>query len=105
MLSDSAPDHIEVLDLQNGAKSGIPLKDWHLQFAAWAPDNQHLYVSGLVGDNLQIASVGLDGKEKPIFSVPAGLAWIFEPVPSRDGRYLAFGLRRYEANVVMLENF
>jgi len=103
--SDAAPDHIEILDLQNGGKSGIELKDWQLQFAAWAPDNQHLYVSGFVGDNLQIASVGLDGKEKPIFSVPAGLAWIFEPRPSRDGRYLAFGLRRYEVNAVMLENF
>ena len=104
-LSDAAPGHIEILDLQNGGKSGIELKDWDLQFAAWAPDSQHLYVSGFVGDSLQIASVSLDGKVKTILSSPAGLAWIFEPRPSRDGRYLAFGLRRYEVNVVMLENF
>jgi len=104
-LSDAVPDHIAILDLKTGGKSGIELKDWHLQFAAWAPDSQHLYVSGFVGDNLQMASVSLDGKVKTILSRPAGLAWFFEPRPSRDGKYLAFGLRRYESNVVMLENF
>jgi Tol biopolymer transport system component len=105
MHSDSAVDRIEILDLQNGGKSGIELKDWFVQFAAWAPDNQHLYVSGSVGDKFQIASVSLDGKVKTILSGPVGPAWIFDPCPSRDGRYLAFGLRRYESNVVMLENF
>jgi len=103
--SDSAPDHIEILDLQNGGKSGIELKDWLVQYVEWAPDNQHLYVSGSVGDNFEIASVTLDGKVKNILSGPVGPAWIFDPRPSRDGRYLAFGLRRYESNVVMLENF
>ena len=102
---DSAPHHIEILDLENGGKSEIELKDWLVQFAAWAADNQHLYVSGSVGDNFQIASVSLDGKVKTILSGPVGPAWIFDPRPSRDGRYLAFGLRRYESNVVMLENF
>jgi serine/threonine protein kinase len=105
MRSDSAPNHIEILDFQNGGKSGIELKDWLLQCAAWAPDNQHLYVSGTVGDTFQIASVSLDGKAKTILSGPVGPAWIFDPRPSRDGRYLAFGLRRYEVNAVMLENF
>jgi hypothetical protein len=52
-----------------------------------------------------MASVSLDGKVKTILSRPAGLAWFFEPRPSRDGKYLACGLRRYESNVVMLENF
>ena len=99
------PHHIEILDLQNGGKSGIELKDWLLQYAAWAPDNQHIYVSGSVGDTFQIASVSLDGKAKTILSGPVGPAWIFDPHPSRDGRYLAFGLRRYEVNAVMLENF
>jgi eukaryotic-like serine/threonine-protein kinase len=105
MRSDSAPDHIEILDLQNGGKSGIELKDWLVQYAEWAPDNQHLYVSGSTGDKFEIASVTLDGKMKNILSGPVGPAWIFDPRPSRDGRYLAFGLRRYEVNVVMLENF
>jgi serine/threonine protein kinase len=104
-LSDSAPQHIEILDLQNGGKNGIELRDWLLQFADWAPDNQHLYVSGSVGDTFQIASVSLDGKVKTILSGPVGPAWLFDPRPSRDGRYLAFGLRRYESNVIMLEDF
>jgi hypothetical protein len=76
-----------------------------VQYAAWAPDNEHLYASGPIGDNFQIASVSLDGKVKTILSGPVGPAWIFDPRPSRDGRYLAFGLRRYEINAVMLENF
>jgi len=35
-LSDSATDRIEILDLQNGGKSAIELKDWVVQYAAWA---------------------------------------------------------------------
>ena len=105
MLSDSAPDHIEILDLQNGGRREIELKDWLVQYAEWAPDNQHLYVSGAIGDKFEIASVTLDGKVTNILSGPVGPAWIFDPRPSPDGEYLAFGLRRYESNVVMLENF
>ena len=105
MRSDSSPNQLEILDLQSGGKSRIELKDWMLQFAAWAPDNQHLYVSGGVGDMFQIASVSLDGTVKNILSGPVGPAWIHDPHPSRDGKYLTFGLRRYESNVVMLENF
>jgi eukaryotic-like serine/threonine-protein kinase len=103
--SNSAPDRIEIFDIQNGSKSGVELKGWGVQSAAWSPDNQHLYVSGPFGDKYQISSVSLQGKVKDIVSVPMGAAWITDPVPSPDGKYLAFELRRYESNVVMLENF
>jgi eukaryotic-like serine/threonine-protein kinase len=105
LRSDSAPSRFEILDLQNGAKNGIELKDCGIQTIAWAPDNQHIYVSSSFDDKFQIASVTLDGKVKNIVSVPGGSAWITDPLPSPDGRYLAFVLRRYESNVVMLENF
>jgi Tol biopolymer transport system component len=105
MFSESALDRIEILDLQGGRKSLVELKNWTVQAVAWSPDNRHLYISGQVGDEFQIASVGLDGTVKSVVSGPVGPAWITAPRPSPDGRYLAFTLRRYETNVVMLENF
>lgn len=105
MLSDSAPSRIEILELQNGARSKVDLKDWGIQTAFWAPDNQHIYVSASVGDKFQIASVGLDGKVKNLISAVPGQAWMNDPRPSPDGRYLSFFCRRYESNAVMLENF
>ena len=105
MFSESALDRIEILDLQGGGKSLVELKNWTVQAVAWSPDNQHLYISGAFGDEFQIASVNLDGTVKSVVSGPVGPAWITAPRPSPDGRYLAFTLRRYETNVVMLENF
>ena len=93
------------MELQNGAKSGIELKDWSIQAVAWAPDNQHIYISGPFDNKYQITCVSPEFKVKNIVSVPIGAAWISDPRPSPDGRYLAFALRRYESNAIMLENF
>ena len=46
LLSDSDPGHIQILDTEGGRKSAIELKGWQVQSTSWAPDNQHLYVSG-----------------------------------------------------------
>ncbi|HEV2396324.1 MAG TPA: hypothetical protein VGS27_05255 [Candidatus Sulfotelmatobacter sp.] len=104
MQSDSALDRIEILDLQTGSKSGIELKNRSFGVASWAPDNQHIYGSGEFDNKFQISCVGPKGEMKNIISVPV-LAFIADPRPSPDGRYLEFRLRRYDSNVVMLENF
>ena len=70
--SASAPARIQISELQNGAKSGVELKDWGIQSAAWAPDNQHIYVSGSFDNKFQIASVSLDGRVKNLISTPVG---------------------------------
>jgi hypothetical protein len=37
--------------------------------------------------------------------VPYGDAWLYNPVPSPDGHYLAYMKRSYKSNVMMLEHF
>ncbi len=105
MLSHSALDHIAIFDIQNGGERGIHVKNWLVESLAWVPDSQHLYLSGETGNQFFIGSLSPEGKVKNIASQPVGPAWIGAPQPSSDGRYVAFELRRYESNVVMLENF
>jgi eukaryotic-like serine/threonine-protein kinase len=104
-VTKSNTSRIETLDVQSGAKSAIELNGWRVQALSWAPDNQHLYVSGVVESHFEISAVGLDGKARSILTVAADQGWAWGPQPSPDGRYLGFSLRRYDANVVMLENF
>jgi serine/threonine protein kinase len=104
-VSKSDLSRIEILDIQSSAKSAIELKGLRVQTLSWDPDNEHFYVSGTLGSNFVISSAGLDGKTRNILTVPQGQGWPSTPVPSPDGRYLGFTLRRFDANVVMLENF
>jgi Tol biopolymer transport system component len=104
-VAKSNLSRIEIRDIQSGAKNAIDLKDLQAQSLSWAPDNEHLYVSGNLEPNFPIWSVDLDGKNRTIVSVPNGQGWLTQPQPSPDGRYLGFDLRRFDSNVVMLENF
>jgi hypothetical protein len=70
-----------------------------------AADNQNLYVSGGSAMSWALLRVSLDGKLKRLREVPMGQAWLTRPIPSPDGRYLAYLVRTFETNVVMLENF
>jgi serine/threonine protein kinase len=96
---------IEIFDIPSGAKSAIELKGLRVQALNWAPDSQYLYVTGVLASDFTISSVGLDGKTRILVTVPEGQGWPFEPQPSPDGHYLGFALRRFDSNVVMLENF
>jgi Tol biopolymer transport system component len=104
-LPGSNPRQIQILDTQNGEKSAIELKGWsNVQWTSWAPDNQRLYVSGLLGSGSRIGLVGLDGRETTLLDLGSA-QWPAALYPSPDGHYLAFGLRLYEGNVVLLENY
>jgi eukaryotic-like serine/threonine-protein kinase len=96
---------ISILDLQSGTKSTITPKGWQVQALSWAPDNEHLYISGTLGSDFLVSSVDMDGKTRNILKVPTGLGWPSVPLPSPDGHYLGFDLRSFDTNVVMLENF
>ena len=105
LLSNSHLNQIQILDIVDGKRNVIELKDWSVQWASWSPDNQHLYVSGGFGPGFRVASVSLDGKVKGLLDVPEGPGWPFDVQPSPNGRYLGYGMRLYEANVIMLENY
>jgi eukaryotic-like serine/threonine-protein kinase len=105
-LPGSNGRQVQILDTQSGEKSGIDLKGWsNVLWTNWAPDNQRLYVSGVFGSELRVALLSLDGRETALLDAAVGQGWPTALYPSPDGRYLAYGLRLYEGNVVLLENY
>ena len=104
-LPGSNPRQIQILDTQSGEKSEIELKGWsNVQWTSWSPDNHRLYVSGVFGSASRVALVGLDGKETTLSDMGSA-QWATDLYPSPNGRYLGYGLRLYEGNVVLLENY
>jgi len=76
-----------------------------LQTVAWSADDDHMFVTGSTGSSWVLLSVDSRADAQVLYEVPKGQAWIFEPVASPDGRYLAFNKRLYDKNIVLLENF
>jgi len=104
-LRGSNLTQIQILDVQSGEKSVVELKGWsNVLWTSWSVDNRRVYVSGVFGVGTRVALVSLDGKETTLLD--AGSAqWPTAMCPSPDGRYLGYGLRVYEGNVVLLENY
>ena len=104
-------NHIQILDLATGNNTDeIELKvedltNARVQSVAWAPDNQHLYVSYWTGASFAISWTGPDGQLRKLVETLGGQNFMFAPKPSPDGHYLAYLLRNYHTNVTMLENY
>lgn len=56
------------------------------------------------GKGTRVALVSLDGKETTLLDTGSA-QWPTAMYPSPDGHYLGYGLRVYEGNVVLLENY
>ena len=102
-LTDSDSSRVQIIRIFGPREDAIKLDGWILQGVSWSPDNLHLYVSGSSEDSMKILLVGLDGSSKILLKDSQG--WLAGPKPSPDGRHLAYLLRVYETNVVMLENY
>jgi Tol biopolymer transport system component len=95
-----------VVSLATGAVRELALKGWsNIQAAAWSADGNRIYVTARSSSSWAILSVDLQGNVGALLEVPMGQSWLWDPVPSPDGRYLAFVQRVFENNAAMLENF
>jgi Tol biopolymer transport system component len=71
---------------------------------AWAADGKGFFASCQRPLNsFTLLHVTLDGKAKPLY--PADHRWVVSPLPSPDGKYLAFDGETRDTNVWMLEGF
>jgi Tol biopolymer transport system component len=104
-------NQIQVFNLESGSKTRpVSLEvshpeNWRVQSVAWAPDNQHLYVSAWTGSSFEISLVTLDGQVTKLVEKFVGQEYLYAPKPSPDGRYLAYLQRSLQTNVTMLENY
>jgi len=76
------------------------------EFSGWSLDGKGMYL--YTGAPLRGKSVyaGLNGETRVLWKRGSGPGFWFDyPVPSPNGRYLAFTLGTYESNAWMLENF
>jgi eukaryotic-like serine/threonine-protein kinase len=75
-----------------------------LQSIAWATDGRGFFVTSVLPDSFNLLHVTLDGKVKSLLR-NAHRQWMTNPLPSPDGKYLAFQAQTVDSNVWMLEGF
>jgi serine/threonine protein kinase len=96
---------VSILQLHGGQANDIEIPDAKLQSIAWSPDNQHLYASGRLGSTWAMFRVGPDRSFRRLSEVKLNQSWILLYGPSPDDHYLAYKLRSFDTNAIMLENF
>jgi Tol biopolymer transport system component len=97
---------IEVLTLREHAwheVSGGP--GWgDFQSIAWAADGKGFFVTSWLPDSFNLLHVALNGQVQPL-ARNGHRQWMANPLPSPDGKYLAFQAQTNDGNVWMLEGF
>jgi hypothetical protein len=107
-LDSRHKDRIEILSL---SKSN---RDWHeiavepgwgqFQSVAWAADGKGFFLTTWLPKSFNLVHVTLTGKVQLLLS-NAHRQWMTRPLPSPDGKYLAFQAQTSDSNVWLLENF
>ena len=76
-----------------------------LQTVGLSADGSLIFATAWSDGSNALISIDSLGNPQVLEQVHGSQAWLCCPVPSPNGRFLAFEKRTYENNVVMLENF
>lgn len=97
---------IEVLTLTNGKWREIATDSGagDPRSVAWAADGKSLFMNYVTPDSFNLLHVALDGKMTLLHSGDRG-QYFDKPIPSPDGKYLAFQTVTFDANVWIIDNF
>lgn len=99
---EEAAGRIRLLSLAGQPAREISADGWtHLEFAAWAPDGKALYLTGWASKAAPLLRLSLGGETTLLYK---GSYYVENPVPSPDGRYLAFSEVTLESNAWVIEN-
>jgi Tol biopolymer transport system component len=102
-VKDEHRGEIRILPLAGGPERTVHLKDAkNLQSVAWTADGAALFVTNWASEGYSLWRVNLTGQMRLLRK--AGI-WLERPVPSPDGRYLAFAEGTASSNAWMLEKF
>jgi serine/threonine protein kinase len=105
---DANKSGVRILTLDDHKVVALALQGWkwrYIQSVAWSADGSHLFATAYTGKSFVLFSIDPRGNMQELAEVPDGDAWLYNPLPSPDGHYLAYMKRTYESNVMMLENF
>jgi Tol biopolymer transport system component len=95
---------IRVLDLKKGTERNLQLPSgWYIWDVCWAADGKALLAAAQTTGYF-LARVELDGKSRLLLDRGRN-GWLGWPVPSPDGRHLAFHQLTFDSNAWLLENF
>jgi len=97
---------IEILTLSDGAWHEVPVgaTGGLFQKIAWAADGKGLFVTAWFPDSFSLLHVTAGGKVDSLLR-NGHTQWICCPVPSPDGKYLAFRALTFDSNVWVIDNF
>jgi hypothetical protein len=103
---DKYKGRIEVLTVSDHAWHEVTVEPgWgDLESVAWAADGKGFLATSWLPDSFNLLHVILTGEVKPLLR-NAHRQWMVNPMPSPDGKYLAFQALTLESNVWMLEGF
>ena len=94
---------VRVLPVSGGSEQEVDVKGWdRLDSVAWSADGKSLFVGGFSPTGNYLLHVSTNGQAQVLRK--SGL-WIDRPLPSPDGRYLAFGEVTSNQNAWMIDNF
>jgi serine/threonine protein kinase len=105
-LSANADYRIKVLALSERVWHDVPVDSrWgSFQSVAWTADSKGFFVSSELPDSFSLLHITSAGKVYLLLRKPR-TQFLITPLPSPDGKYLAYRAQTWDGNVWMLENF
>ena len=93
---------IRLISLAGQPPRDISLDGWNnIECVAWAADGNALFATSWASKDPPLLRISLNGEVKLLHK---GLFHVENPVPSPNGRYLAFGENTMESNVWVVQN-
>jgi Tol biopolymer transport system component len=105
LLDGIHPDRVQILTLANGTRHELTLAaTWgRPQTIAWTADGSGFFVTCWLPSSPQLLHINLAGKIHLLLR-RGPTQWLFQPVPSPNGKYLAFEARTIDGNIWLIEN-
>jgi len=105
---NEAKGEIRILNLTDRRFTILPIRDWKwssIVTISWAADGKGWFALAQSGSSFLLISIDANGNPRVLREMPVGAAWVSSLVPSPDGRSLAFTMRVFKYDVMLLENF
>jgi Tol biopolymer transport system component len=105
-IVETPGDSVRILELRSGQSHIIyPIPpQTSFQDAAWSYDGRRLFVTAFPDSSRgRLLEMDLDGHTRLLLE--NNLGWVGDPLPSPDGRHIAFLRVVTDSNVTLLENF